>query len=107
VCRPKHLENDLVYLAVVNRPFVIAPLNILVFRSFQITIFLKCLKVDEIRISCVNRKALIWRITIACRRYRKYLPTFLVSLFKKIHKSISLLAKLADTIIVRQRGYVH
>lgn len=76
VCRPKHLENDLVYLAVVNRPFVIAPLNILVFRRFQITLFLQSFKVYKVWISGMNRKALIWRITIACRRYGKYLPTF-------------------------------
>ena len=57
VCLALHF---FVYLAVVNRPFVIAPLNILVFRRFQITLFLQSFKVYKVWISGVNRKALIW-----------------------------------------------
>ena len=92
-------KGVLIDCGIVNLSAVAAPVYAAEVVIIKVALFSERFKVDKIRISCVNRKALVRRITIACRRYGEYLPAALFCFYQKINKIISFFPELAYAVL--------
>ena len=60
------------------------------------------IQVYEVRVACISRRTLIWRIAVAGRTYWQYLPPGLPRIMEKIHEVVRRFSDSADPVRRRQ-----
>ena len=105
VCLTQQRKASVIQLAVIDLSVIIAEISFPAFLFSEQSVPDQRLQADEVRITGISGKGLVWGITISGGPKGQYLPVRLFCIRQKIHKAVRLFRKASDSVLPRQTEY--
>ena len=97
----QQLKAPVIQLAVVNLSVIITEIDFPAFLFREQSVPDQRLQADEVRITGISGKGLVWGITVTGGPKRQYLPVRLFCIRQKIHKAVRFFRKASDSVLPR------